>query len=66
MNKMKYLKYTTYVYLIFGLFFVYDGISKLNSNETYWMSFAIAAVSVGMFFFRRSFAKKMEERNRKP
>ncbi|WP_298221289.1 hypothetical protein [Flavobacterium sp.] len=61
---MNYLKYTQYVYLLFSGFFVYDGISKLNSGESPWISFGIAAVSLFMFFFRRNFAKKFENRNK--
>ncbi|MBK0370686.1 hypothetical protein [Flavobacterium agrisoli] len=63
---MRYLKYTTYVYLFFGLYFVYDGIVKLSHEDTtYWLSFAIAAMGIAMFFVRRRFAKKMEDRNKK-
>ena len=63
---MNYLKYTQYIYLVFGLFFIYDGFTKINTEETPWLSFGIAAVSIFMFFFRRSFAKKFEkEKNNK-
>ena len=59
---MNYLKYTQYVYLVFALFFIYDGISKLTSNDgNPWLSFMIAGVAVFMFFFRRKFAKKFED-----
>ena len=64
---MKYLKYTTYVYLIFGIYFIYDGIMKFTQEDSsYWLSFAIAVMGVSMFFFRRKFTKRMEERNKKP
>ena len=64
---MRYLKYTTYVYLFFGVFFLYDGFLKVSHEDTtYWLSFAIAAVAISMFFFRKRFAKKMEDRNKKP
>lgn len=63
---MNYLKYTQYIYLVFGLFFIYDGFTKINTEETPWLSFGIAAVAIFMFFFRRSFAKKFEkEKNNK-
>ncbi len=59
---MNYLKYTQYVYLIFGFYFIYDGITKMNSGaEGYWMSFIIAALAIFMFFFRRKFARKFED-----
>jgi len=58
---MNYLKYTQYVYLVFSLFFIYDGITKLDSEQGPWLSFIIAGVSVFMFFFRRRFAKKFDD-----
>lgn len=61
---MNYLKYTQYAYLLAGAFFVYDGISKLNTNiNQAYLSFFLAAMSVGMFLFRKKFAKKFEDRN---
>lgn len=64
---MNFIKYTQYVYLVFGIYFIYDGIMKLNANENPWMSFLIAALAIFMFFFRRRFAKKFENnRNDKP
>jgi len=64
---MNYLKYTPYIYLIFGAYFIYDGISKWNATDsTPWLSFIIAGLAIFMFFFRRSFAKKLEDRNNKP
>lgn len=62
---MNYLKYTQYVYLVFAIYFIYDGISKLASNDgNPWLSFVIAGLAVFMFFFRRKFAKKFEGQKR--
>ena len=62
---MGILKYTQYVYLIAAGFFIYDAIEKMNDGaENYWLSFLIAALAIFMFFFRRKFAKKFD--NRKP
>ncbi|RZJ36434.1 MAG: hypothetical protein EOO51_01485 [Flavobacterium sp.] len=62
---MSYLKYTPYVYLLAGLFFVYDGITKLKDPEGgYWLSFIIAFFAIFLFFFRRHFAKKFESRRK--
>ncbi|RTY65836.1 hypothetical protein EKM05_09870 [Flavobacterium sp. GSP27] len=63
---MNYLKYTQYVYLVFGAYFIYDGFIKLNAEEENpWLSFMFAGLAVFMFFFRRKFAKKFEDRNKK-
>ena len=64
---MNYLKYTQYVYLVFGAYFIYDGFNKLNNPTlgTPWLSFMIAGLAVFMFFFRRKFAKKFDDRNKK-
>lgn len=63
---MNYLKYTQYVYLVFGLYFLYDGFAKWNTTDNPWISFLIAALAIFMFFFRRRFARKFEDHNRKP
>ena len=63
---MNYLKYTPYLYLIFGAYFIYDGVTKLNAvDATPWLSFLIAGLAIFMFFFRMRFAKKFEDRNKK-
>lgn len=61
---MKYLQFTQYIYLVFAAVFIYDGITKLNDNEKPWLSFMIAGVSVFMFFFRRKFSKKFQDRQK--
>jgi positive regulator of sigma E activity len=64
---MSILKYTPYIYLIVAAFFIYDGIDKYNSAiSNYWLSFLLTALAIFMFYFRRRFAKKFEERNRQP
>jgi hypothetical protein len=63
---MQYLKYTPYLYLIIGAVFIYDGITKWNDvTATPKISLFIGALAVFMFFFRRRFARKLEERNKK-
>jgi hypothetical protein len=58
---MSILKYTQYVYLIAALFFIYDGVIKLNSGtDLPYISFILAIAAIGMFFFRRKFAKKFD------
>ncbi|WP_396212040.1 hypothetical protein [Flavobacterium sp.] len=61
---MNYLKYTQYAYLLFGIYFIYDGIMKYTTNESYALSLLIAGLAIFMFFFRRKFAKKFEDRNK--
>jgi Flp pilus assembly protein TadB len=61
---MGYLKYTPYIYLIFALYFIYEAIVKWNGPDaTPWLSVMIAALAIFMFFFRRKYAKKMQDRN---
>ena len=61
---MNYLKYTQYAYLLAAAFFIYDGISKFDSNRNQaYLSLLLALMAVGMFFFRKKFAKKFEDRN---
>lgn len=61
---MNYLKFTQYIYLAFAAFFIYDGVSKMNTDESPWVSFVIAAVAIFMFFFRRHFGRRFEQRDR--
>lgn len=61
---MKYLKYIQYLYLIAGLFFVYDGIIKYqtDSNFPYFSAF-LAIMAFVMFFVRRKLANKLNNQN---
>ncbi|AOW08394.1 hypothetical protein EM308_02110 [Flavobacterium gilvum] len=61
---MNFLKYTSYLYLAFGIFFIYDGYTKCNTSESPLLSFIIAGLAIFMFFFRRKFSKKFEDRNK--
>ena len=61
---MNFLKYTSYLYLAFGIYFIYDGFTKWSANENPILSFVIAGLAIFMFFFRRKFAKKFDDRNK--
>ncbi|WP_034041478.1 hypothetical protein [Wocania ichthyoenteri] len=61
---MKYSKIFQYAYLVFAVLFIYDAISKYMSNgEVAYTSILLGALAVFMFFFRRKFGKKFENRN---
>jgi LPXTG-motif cell wall-anchored protein len=58
---MNYLKYTQYVYLVAAVFFIYKAVEIWNEdNDQHLLFLGIALLSVFMFFFRRKFAKKIE------
>jgi hypothetical protein len=61
---MNFLKYTSYLYLVFGIYFFYDGYTKWNTDESPLLYFIIGGLAIFMFFFRRNFAKKFEDRNK--
>jgi hypothetical protein len=62
---MKYLKFTQYAYLLAGILVAIESYNQYhqgNSNQAIIMGiFTLAAVF--MFFFRRNFAKKFQDRN---
>ncbi|NHM05840.1 hypothetical protein G4D82_01275 [Flavobacterium sp. CYK-4] len=58
---MNYLKFTQYVYLIAGLFFIGAFLVDLTKGIQNWFYLGIGVVAIFMFFFRRKFAKKFEE-----
>ena len=60
---MKYSKIFQYAYIVFAILFLYDGVSKYMENgEIYYPSILLGALAIFMFFFRRKFAKKFENR----
>ncbi|MFY0714491.1 hypothetical protein J1D01_12500 [Seonamhaeicola sp. NFXS20] len=62
---MKYLSIFQYVYLVFAALFLYDGISKWgNGTNGAYISLGFAALAIFMFFFRRKFSKKFQNRNK--
>ncbi|HET8809457.1 MAG TPA: hypothetical protein VFM65_04240 [Flavobacteriaceae bacterium] len=63
---MKFFKFFEYAYLAFAAFFVFEAVRTFNQspNRSY-LFLAIAALAVFMFFFKRRFRKKMEQRNQK-
>ncbi len=59
------LRYTEYIYLVVAFFSLYRliGIWGTESDEIYLFLFFFV-VSLGMFFFRRTFRRKFEKRNK--
>ena len=60
---MKILQFFQYIYLFFAVLFVYDGIVNWgeDSNRTI-ISFVFAALALFMFFFRKKFRDKFNNR----
>ncbi|WP_179343710.1 hypothetical protein [Winogradskyella ursingii] len=63
---MKLLKFFQYAYIIFAALFLWDAVTNwsVDRNRAY-MSLLFAALAIFMFFFRKRFRKKIEERNKK-
>lgn len=63
---MKIQKIFHYAYIVFAILFLYKAIStwSIDRNGAYMMLF-FAALATFMFFFRKRFSKKLEERNNK-
>lgn len=62
---MKFFKLIEYAYLVVAAFFVEESIrawSSEDSSHAYLYVF-FAAIAVFMFFFKRNFRKRMEQRN---
>ena len=65
---MNYLKFTQYAYLLAGLLMAIESYRQYLANETNKAIIMgiFALVCVFMFFFRRKFAKKFDDYNKKP
>ena len=61
---MKYSKFFQYAYLIFAALFIYDAAEKyFNQGIVAYTSLLLGATAVFMFFFRRKFAKKFDNKD---
>ncbi|OWP85708.1 hypothetical protein BWK60_12675 [Flavobacterium covae] len=61
---MKYMKYTQYAYLVAAAFLLYDAFTKINSgNDMSYLTLFLGLGAIAMFFFRRNFTKKFENRD---
>lgn len=62
---IKILRYTEYLYLAVAGFSVYRIYTDWNTDrQSAYLFVFFAIVSVGMFFFRRNYRKKFEQRKR--
>jgi len=65
---MNYLKFTQYAYLIAGVLVAIESYNQYqagNMNKAIIMGI-FTLVAIFMFFFRRNFANKFHEGNKKP
>ena len=62
---MNYLRFTQYAYLLAGILFAIDTFVKWQSQQNFTISGLFAAVCFFLFFFRRKFAKKFYDHNKK-
>lgn len=61
---MGYLKFISYLYLAVAVFFIVNGVIALQKGENSIIMFGFAAIAVFMFFFRRHYAKKFDNRKK--
>ena len=62
---MKLLKFMQYAYLVFFALFLYDGLSNWSIDRgRAYMSLLFAGLALFMFFFRKKFRKRFEERGK--
>lgn len=61
---MKWLKYSQYLYLFAGIVFFISAVYKFFSQETYMLQFFISGVLIIMYFVRRNFVKRIENRQK--
>jgi hypothetical protein len=60
------MKYTPYIYLLFACYFLFEGITKWNNpEETPILLLLMGGLGIFMFFFRKKFAKRIEDRKNK-
>ena len=58
------LKILHYAYLFFSVAFLYDAYTKWNEGESPYVSLALAALALFMFFFRKKYRKRFEDRGK--
>jgi len=62
---MAFLKLFQYAYLVIAVLFLYEAVNEWNTdrNRSY-MSIFFVVLAVFLFFFRRKFRKRFEDRSK--
>jgi hypothetical protein len=61
---MRIFKFFQYAYLVFAILFIYVAIQKYVESQTIdYISILLAATAVFMFFFRRKFNNRFENKD---
>ena len=61
----KFFKYFEYAYLFFALLFLVTGIYEYGDTpQRSYLLFGMALLALFMFFFKRRFRRRFEERNK--
>ena len=60
---MKFSNIFQYAYIVFAVLFIYDGISKWGDGTNgAHISLGLAALAIFIYFFRKKFSRKFENR----
>ncbi|WP_179004840.1 hypothetical protein [Winogradskyella forsetii] len=61
----KIQKIFQYAYIVFAVLFIYDAITKWSEDRNgAFISLALSALAVFMFFFRKRFSRKFDDHNK--
>lgn len=61
----RFYKYFEFAYLIFAAFFIFEAIRIWNTERSRaYLFLFFVVVAIFMFFFKRRFRKRLEDRNR--
>lgn len=61
---MKFIKFFQYAYLFFAVLFLYDTFTNWNVNRSRaYISLLLGATAVFMYFFKKRFNKKFENKD---
>lgn len=59
----KFFKFFEYLYLAFAAFFIYEAIQRWNApSSPSYLFLGIAGLAIFMYFFRRKFRKRREDK----